>query len=317
MAKFKYLEPADLAEALTLLKTYGDEARVIAGGQSLLILIRQGLMRPQVLISLHRIPQLRKIKFDERQVALGAMATQRQISSDDRIRSALPALAEAASRVGSIHVQNLGTVGGNISHAEPNGDSAPALISLGASVLATSQRGERSIPLDHFFRGPFENVLEAEEMVTRVHVPLPADGASSIYVKHVQRAVDRLYENITVDIAGNHQAQVRVERQDLDEMLGNLVENAAKYGGGRVFVTVEPKGATVDILVEDDGPGIPEERRGELFTRGARLDTTGKPGTGLGLAIVRDVAEIYGGGIRLEESEDLGGLLARLTLPAG
>ncbi|MES2120420.1 MAG: ATP-binding protein [Pseudomonadota bacterium] len=133
----------------------------------------------------------------------------------------------------------------------------------------------------------------------------------------VQRAVDRLYENVTVDIAGDHRAQVRVERQDLDEMLGNLVENAAKYGGGRVFVTVEPNGANVDILVEDDGPGIAAERIGELFTRGARLDTTGKPGTGLGLAIVRDVAEIYGGKITLEESEDLGGLLARLTLPAG
>jgi len=133
----------------------------------------------------------------------------------------------------------------------------------------------------------------------------------------VQRAVDRLYEEVTVDIAGDHKAQVRVERQDLDEMLGNLVENAAKYGGGRVFVTVEPRDSTVDILVEDDGPGIPEERRGELFTRGARLDTTGKPGTGLGLAIVRDVAEIYGGSITLEESEDLGGLLARLTLPRG
>ena len=133
----------------------------------------------------------------------------------------------------------------------------------------------------------------------------------------VQRAVDRLYENVTVDISGNHQAEVRVERQDLDEMLGNLVENAAKYGGGRVFVTVEPKGSTVDILIEDDGPGIPEADRGSLFTRGARLDTTGKPGTGLGLAIVRDVAEIYGGKVKLEESEDLGGLLARLTLPAG
>ena len=133
----------------------------------------------------------------------------------------------------------------------------------------------------------------------------------------VERAVERLYENTTVDIAGDRRAQVRVERQDLDEMLGNLVENAAKYGHGRVFVTVEPKGGQVDILVEDDGPGIDPERRGELFTRGARLDTTGKPGTGLGLAIVRDVAEIYGGSIRLEESEDLGGLLARLILPAG
>jgi signal transduction histidine kinase len=133
----------------------------------------------------------------------------------------------------------------------------------------------------------------------------------------VQRAVDRLHDGVTIDIAGDHAAQVRVERQDLDEMLGNLVENAAKYGGGRVFVTVEPKGKMIDILVEDDGPGIPEDRRGELFTRGARLDTTGKPGTGLGLAIVRDVAEIYGGTIHLEESEDLGGLLARLSLPAG
>ena len=133
----------------------------------------------------------------------------------------------------------------------------------------------------------------------------------------VQRAVDRLHEGVTVDIAGDHEAQVRVERQDLDEMLGHLVENAAKYGGGRVFVTVEPKGKMVDVIVEDDGPGIPQERRGELFTRGARLDTTGKPGTGLGLAIVRDVAEIYGGSIRLEESEDLGGLFARLSLPAG
>jgi signal transduction histidine kinase len=146
-----------------------------------------------------------------------------------------------------------------------------------------------------------------------------AQSRSTVWesLQAVQRAVDRLHEGVTVDIAGDHQAQVRVERQDLDEMLGNLVENAAKYGGGRVFVTVERKGASVDILIEDDGPGIPEERLGELFTRGARLDTTGKPGTGLGLAIVRDVAEIYGGSIRLEESEDLGGLLARLSLPAG
>jgi signal transduction histidine kinase len=84
-----------------------------------------------------------------------------------------------------------------------------------------------------------------------------------------------------------------------------------------VFVTVERKAEMVDIAIEDDGPGIPEADRGSLFTRGARLDTTGKPGTGLGLAIVRDVAQIYGGTVTLEESEDLGGLLARLTLPAG
>ncbi len=135
-------------------------------------------------------------------------------------------------------------------------------------------------------------------------------------VEAVQRAMDRLYEGVTVDIAGNKTADAKVERQDLDEMIGNLVENAAKYGNGRVFITVERHGTNVDIVVEDDGPGIPERDREALFARGARLDT-GKPGTGLGLAIVRDVATIYGGRVTLEESEDLGGLLARLSLPAG
>jgi len=130
----------------------------------------------------------------------------------------------------------------------------------------------------------------------------------------VERAVARLYENVTVDLAGDRKATVRVERQDLDEMVGNLIENAAKYGHGRVFVTVKPTPELVEIEVEDDGPGIPEEERATIFDRGARLDTD-KPGTGLGLAIVRDVAHIYGGSIDLEESEDLGGLLARLKLP--
>jgi signal transduction histidine kinase len=130
----------------------------------------------------------------------------------------------------------------------------------------------------------------------------------------VERAVGKIYENVTVDLAGDRKAAVRVERQDLDEMLGNLVENAAKYGGGRVFVTVRTTPECVEIEVEDDGPGIPEEMRAAIFDRGVRLDLE-KPGTGLGLAIVRDVADIYRGSVSLEESEDLGGLLARLKLP--
>ena len=133
-------------------------------------------------------------------------------------------------------------------------------------------------------------------------------------VKAVERAVERLYEDVTIDLAGAKDTVARVERQDLDEMVGNLIENAAKYGNGRVFVTVAGDEECVEIEVEDDGPGIPEAQRSAIFDRGARLDTE-KPGTGLGLAIVRDVAEIYGGSILLEESEDLGGLLARLRLP--
>jgi signal transduction histidine kinase len=133
-------------------------------------------------------------------------------------------------------------------------------------------------------------------------------------LESVERAVSRLYPDIRLDMAGDKTLSVHVERQDLDEMLGNLIENAAKYGGGSVFVTVERDDAFVACLVEDDGLGIPETERQRIFDRGVRLDT-GKPGTGLGLAIVRDVAEIYGGSVSLEESEDMGGLLVRLKLP--
>ncbi|OYY66489.1 HAMP domain-containing sensor histidine kinase [Sphingomonas sp. 28-62-11] len=134
-------------------------------------------------------------------------------------------------------------------------------------------------------------------------------------LESVERAVGRLYSHVRFDLDGPKDLKVHVERQDLDEMLGNLIENAAKYGGGSVFVTVKAQAGFVEFLVEDDGMGIPEADRVRIFDRGARLDT-GKPGTGLGLAIVRDVAEIYEGTVSLEESEDLGGLLVRLRLPA-
>lgn len=134
-------------------------------------------------------------------------------------------------------------------------------------------------------------------------------------LESVERAVARLYRHVRIDVTGPKDLQVHVERQDLDEMLGNLIENAAKYGGGSVFVTVAAQAGFVELMIEDDGTGIPEEDRVRIFDRGVRLDT-GKPGTGLGLAIVRDVAEIYGGTVSLEESEDLGGLLVRLRLPA-
>jgi signal transduction histidine kinase len=137
----------------------------------------------------------------------------------------------------------------------------------------------------------------------------------------VRRAVERLYPQGRLDIAGSREANVAIERQDLDELLGNLIENAAKYGGGSVFVTIDPddEAAVAQpgeclIWIEDDGAGIPEAERTRIFDRGVRLDTD-KPGTGLGLAIVRDVAEIYGGSVQLGTSEDLGGLLVELRLP--
>ncbi len=133
----------------------------------------------------------------------------------------------------------------------------------------------------------------------------------------ITRTVARIHlaRDVTIDLAGDHTKVFRGERQDLEEMAGNLIDNAALHGGGRVFVTIGGDAGEVEILIEDDGHGIPEAARAKLFARGERLDTD-KPGTGLGLAIVRDVAEIYGGSVELGESEDLGGLAVTLRLPA-
>ena len=131
----------------------------------------------------------------------------------------------------------------------------------------------------------------------------------------IARTVGRIHQGkVLIDLAGDRDAAFRGERQDLDEMLGNLVDNAALHGGGRVFITVEAEADMVRVLVEDDGKGIAPDQRSRLFERGERLDTD-KPGTGLGLAIVKDVAELYGGSVELGTSDDLGGLLVILSLP--
>jgi signal transduction histidine kinase len=131
----------------------------------------------------------------------------------------------------------------------------------------------------------------------------------------LRRAMARIYPDVTIDLAGERDVDFLGERQDFEEMAGNLIDNAAKYGGGRVHVGVSADGDDAFVVsVEDDGPGIAAAERGRLFGRGARLDT-GKPGTGLGLAIARDVAEIYRGSVTLDASDRLGGLRVRLRLP--
>jgi signal transduction histidine kinase len=136
-------------------------------------------------------------------------------------------------------------------------------------------------------------------------------------LERIAAAVTRMHSDreVVVDLAGSRTACFRGEREDFEEMLGNLIDNAAHYGGGRVFVTATEAGDRLVLLIEDDGPGIPVQMRARLFERGARLDTA-RPGAGLGLAIARDIAAIYGGSIALGESEDLGGLLVTLDLPA-
>lgn len=199
---------------------------------------------------------------------------------------------------------------GNLAHAL----KTPLTVIMNAATAGAPDLSETVVREATTMRRQVDHHLaRARAVGRRGHAHSRAEVWPSLQA--VERAVGRLYGHVRLDMAGRQDLAVRVERQDLDEILGNLIENAAKYGGGSVFVTVAGDAGFVEIMVEDDGRGIPEELRDKLFERGVRLDTS-KPGTGLGLAIVRDVVEIYGGTVALEESEDLGGLLVRLRLPA-
>ena len=203
------------------------------------------------------------------------------------------------------------THAGNLAHAL----KTPLTVVMNAATAQAPDLADTVIREAAVMRRQVDHHLARARAVGRRAVGM---SRASVWesVEAVLRAVTRLHENARFDLDGNHDATVAIERQDLDEILGNLIENAAKYGGGSVFVTVDPvkDPAWCEVWVEDDGIGVPELERVRLFDRGARLDT-GKPGTGLGLAIVRDVVEIYGGTVELGESEDLGGLLVRLKLP--
>ena len=203
------------------------------------------------------------------------------------------------------------THAGNLAHAL----KTPLTVVMNAATAKAPDLADTVIREAAVMRRQVDHHLARARAVGRRAVGL---SRASVWesVEAVLRAVTRLYENTRFDLDGNREVNVAIERQDLDEILGNLIENAAKYGGGSVFVTVDHDSAPgwCEIWIEDDGLGIPEEERTRIFDRGARLDT-GKPGTGLGLAIVRDVAEIYGGTVELAESDDLGGLLVKLRLP--
>ena len=203
------------------------------------------------------------------------------------------------------------THAGNLAHAL----KTPLTVLTNAAAARSPDLGETVLRETLTMRRQVDHHLARARAAGRRAVGLARTNVLAS-AEAVERAVSRLYPEVRLDIDGSAEAEAVIEKQDLEEILGNLIENAAKYGGGSVFVTVDAEAGSEQCVVwiEDDGLGVPPEKRGELFSRGARLDTE-KPGTGLGLAIVRDVAEIYSGSVELGESEDLGGLLVKLRLP--
>lgn len=185
----RYLQPTDLGQALDALAEYGDEAKVLAGGQSLLILLREQFVRPEVLVGLTGVDSLRHLEVDGG-ARIGAMVTHAAVERDGRIADRWPVLASAEAAVSTVQVRNRGTLCGNVAHAFPTADPPAALIACDAAVELVSRSGSRVVPVEEFFTGWFSHVARPDELVTAVTLPPPPEGARSSYLKYALRPLD-------------------------------------------------------------------------------------------------------------------------------
>jgi aerobic carbon-monoxide dehydrogenase medium subunit len=181
-AEFEYHRPTSLDEAISILGEVED-SRPLAGGHSLLPLMKLRLAMPAALVDLGRIPGLDGISGNGG-LTIGALATHAEVAGSEVAIGIAPVLPQTARLIGDRQVRNCGTIGGSIAHADPGADYPTVLKALGATITATGKGGEREIPADDFFRGIFDTALEPGELVTSVNVPATTSGTGAAYLKH-------------------------------------------------------------------------------------------------------------------------------------
>jgi carbon-monoxide dehydrogenase medium subunit len=181
---FHYLRPASVQEALELFGAYKDDCKIICGGQSLLILMRQGLVATEYLLDIKRLEELNFVRYHhEDGLTVGAVTSHRTVEKSALIGQTYPVLSAMERNLASIQVRNWGTLGGNLAHADAAGDPAPVLMSLGARVKVGNSSGTREIPLNEFYVDLFETALADDEIILEIKVPPPAPRTASVYEK--------------------------------------------------------------------------------------------------------------------------------------
>ena len=181
--EFEYLAPKKLKDALKMLDEHADDCKIVCGGQSILVMMRQGLVTPAYVIDIKGLSELDYIKNDKEGMKIGAITTHRAVEKSAAIIKTYPALAQMEHRLASIQTRNRGSLGGNICHGEPAGDPPPVLMALGASLKISSVKGDRIVKVDDFYKDYFETVLEHNEILTEIQIPAPAPYSGAAYSK--------------------------------------------------------------------------------------------------------------------------------------
>ncbi len=185
---FEYLAPTTLQEAISLLMTYPEESKLLAGGHSLIPLLKLRLTAPKYLIDLGRIPDLAYIQEMGGRIRIGAMSTHYTIETSPLLRQRMPALPEAAGTIGDVQVRNKGTIGGSLVHADPAGDLPAVMQMAGAQFKLVGPGGERMVPVERFFVDLLTTAVRPDEVLTEVQLPVPPARTGSAYLKVFQKA---------------------------------------------------------------------------------------------------------------------------------
>jgi len=181
---FTYLKPGTLKEALSMLADHKDECKIICGGQSLLIVMRQGLLVTDYLIDIKGLNELSYINYDEKEgFKIGATTTHRTIETSEMIEQKCPVLVAVERKLASVQVRNWGTIGGNLAHGDSSGDLAPTLIALDTKIKLSSAKGSRTIPLEEFYTDLFETALNKDELVVEIQIPPLRPKTATAYKK--------------------------------------------------------------------------------------------------------------------------------------
>ena len=188
--EFEYHAPGSVSDAIGLLERFGDEAKVLAGGHSLLPMMKMRFAAPSHLVDLGKIAELRGIREDRGTLVIGAMTTENDVIWSKVIQEKCPLLVEGARQISDPQVRYKGTLGGDISHGDPANDHPALMLALGASFVLKGPSGERTVPADGFFLGLYETALKPGEILTSIRIPVPAAGTGYCYAKLKRKTGD-------------------------------------------------------------------------------------------------------------------------------
>jgi carbon-monoxide dehydrogenase medium subunit len=180
---FEYFAPTALDEALSLLQEHGDDAKVLAGGHSLIPTMKLRLAEPAVIIDIGRIGGLKGISESGGKLVIGALTTHHELESSDLVQQRVPLLAQTAAEIGDVQVRNKGTIGGSLAHADPAADWPAAILALDADIQIAGPNGERTVKATDFFQGLYETDLGDDEILTAIHVSIPDANTKGTYLK--------------------------------------------------------------------------------------------------------------------------------------